>query len=134
MIAEEFEKKKFTYRGKTIEELKQLGIREFAKYLNARERRSIFRNSQIIEKFVKRCKESNEKKKMIRTHLREMIIVPQLIGLAIQVYNGKEFAMVRINEEMIGHRLGEFALTRKVVKHGAPGIGATKSSAAMSVK
>jgi len=134
MISQEFEKKKFTYKGKTLEELKQLGAREFARYLSSRERRSVLRNSQAVDKFVKKCLEKSEKKKMIRTHSREMVIVPQIVGLAIQVYNGKEFTMVRINDEMIGHRLGEFALTRRVVKHGAPGIGATKSSAAMSVK
>ena len=134
MAVQEFEKKQFTYKGKTLEELKVMDIREFAKYLKARARRSALRNSQAIEKFVKRCRESIEKKKMIRTHLRDMIITPHLIGMAIGVYNGKEFALVRVSEEMIGHRLGEFALTRKPIKHGAPGIGATKSSASMSVK
>ena len=127
---EEFEKKKFTYRGKTMEELKKLSVREFAKYLNSRERRSVLRNFNIIEKFLDRSRG----KKSVRTHLRDLIIVPEMIDMAISVYNGKEFVPMRVKEEMLGHRLGEFALTRKIVKHGSPGIGATKSSASMSVK
>ena len=127
-------KKEFTYRGKTLEELKKLDIREFTKYLTSRERRSILRNFDVVEKFLKRCKENQAKGKPIRTHLRDIIIVPQMVGMAMFVYNGKEFSQVRIIGEMLGHRLGEFTLTRKLVKHGAPGVGATRSSAALSVK
>lgn len=127
----EFEKKKeFTYRGKNLEELKGMSIREFARYLRARERRSVMRNSDVIQKFLERCRG----KEKIRTHLRDVIIVPQMIGLTIYVYNGKEFIQVKIVAEMLGHRLGEFAATRRQVKHGAPGVGATRSSAALSVK
>ena len=60
--------------------------------------------------------------------------MPQLVGYTIAIHNGKEFTPVKIEGDMIGHRLGEFAMTRRPVKHGAPGIGATKSSASMSVK
>jgi len=131
----EFERKKeFTYRGKTLEELKQLDIREFAKYLKARERRSVLRNFQVVEKFVKKCRENSSRGKLIRTHLRDMIIVPEIVGLIVHVYNGKEFISVKMTEEMLGHRLGEFVATRRPVKHGAPGVGATRSSAALSVK
>lgn len=127
----EFEKKKeFTFKGKTLEELKKLDIREFAKYLRSRERRSVLRNFDVIERFLERCK--NREK--IRTHLRDIIIVPKMIGLSIHVYNGKEFIQIKITAEMLGHRLGEFAHTRKQIKHGAPGVGATRSSAALSVK
>lgn len=128
------EKKIFTFRGKTLEELQQMSIREFAKYVTSRERRTILRNFDLIEKYVKRWKEYQKKGKTIRTHLRDLIIVPQMIGMTIHVHNGKEFVPVKINEEMLGHRLGEFALTRKEVKHGAPGIGATRSSAYLAVK
>ena len=127
-------KKEFTYRGKTLEELKQLDIREFAKHLRSRERRSVLRHFDVIERFLKKCRKSQEKGKTIRTHLRDLVIVPQMVGLTILVYNGKEYVPVRIVGEMLGHRLGEFAATRRLVKHGAPGIGATRSSAAMSVK
>ena len=130
----ELEKKKEYYRGKTIEELQQLDIREFAKQLTSRERRSVLRNFDVVERFVKSSKEKQARNKPIKTHLRDLVIVPGLVGMTVQVYNGKEFLQVRIVTEMLGHRLGEFALTRKKVQHGAPGIGATKSSASASVK
>jgi ribosomal protein S19(archaeal)/S15(eukaryotic) len=123
-------KKEFTYRGKSLEELKKLDIREFAKYLKSRARRSVLRNFDVIERFVKKCK----KGKVIRTHSRDIVIVPEMVGLTINVYNGKEFLPVKVVSEMLGHRLGEFSLTRKPTKHGAPGVGATRSSAALSVK
>jgi len=131
---DKFGKKEFTYRGMNLEELKAMDIREFAKHLPARERRGIMRHFEVIEKFIKRCKESESRGKQIRTNLRDIVIVPQLVGLIISIHNGKEFMQVRIEAEMMGHRLGEFAFTRKPVKHGAPGIGATRSSSALSVK
>ena len=134
MKEESLEKKQFTYRGKNLEELKNMDVREFAKYIKSRGRRSVLRNFDVIEKFIKRCKKRIEGGKQIRTHLRDIIIVPQMIGLTIYVHNGKDFVAVKIVEDMLGHRLGEFALTRREVKHGAPGIGATRSSAALSVK
>ena len=128
------EKKEFTYRGKTMEELKQMNIREFAKLLKSNERRTVLRQTDVLERFILKCKKKVEKKKPIRTHLRHLVIVPQMVGLTINVHNGKEFVPVKIIEEMLGHRLGEFAVTRMKVKHGAAGIGATRSSAALSVK
>ena len=77
---------------------------------------------------------NDNKNKAIKTHQRDMIIVPQLTGMKIQIYNGHEFIPAEIVSQMLGHRLGEFALTRTMVKHGAAGIGATKSSASRSVK
>jgi small subunit ribosomal protein S19 len=124
--------KEFTYRGKTMEELQKLDTREFAKYLGADSRRQVLRRFDIIEKFVKKCKKSEGKP--VRTHLRNLVIIPSMIGYTIQVYNGKEFFPVKILPEMLGHRLGEFSQTRRKVEHGAPGIGATRSSAALSVK
>ena len=129
----EFKKEKL-FRGKTIEELKKLDTREFAKFLTARERRSVMRNFNVIEDFVRRAEKKTIKKKGIRTHHRSLVIVPALIDKTIQIYDGHNFVPVKIIQEMLGHRLGEFALTRKPVKHGAPGVGATKSSAALSVK
>ena len=116
------------YRGVSLDELKKLDVREVAKYLPSRSRRSVLRHFDLIEKFVKRCETSLSQKKKIRTHLRDMIIVPRLVGMTIQVYNGQEFTDVKIIHNMIGHRLGEFSMTRGKVTHGSPGIGATKSS------
>lgn len=118
------------YRGVKIEDLKLLDVRESAKYLKSRARRAVLRNFQKIESFVKRCEAQVAAKKKIRTHLRDLVIVPRLVGMNIQVHNGKEFQDIPIMIEMIGHRLGEFALTRGRVNHGEAGIGATKSSKA----
>jgi small subunit ribosomal protein S19 len=130
----ELKGKEKKYRGKSIEELKKLDTREFAKLLKSRGRRAVMRNFNIIENFVKKCKNKKEKKQAIRTHRRNLVIVPHLVGITIHIHNGKDFIPVKITEEMLGHRLGEFSLTRKPVKHGAAGVGATKSSAALSVK
>lgn len=126
--------REFTFRGKTMEELKQLDTREFAKFLKARQRRTVLRQFDTIENFVVRCEKKQKKGKPIRTHLRYLVVVPRMVGLTIYVYNGKNYVQVRIVPEMLGHRLGEFSTTRTKVQHGAPGLGATRSSAALSVK
>jgi len=134
MEQESFASKQKLFKGKEIEELKKLDTREFAKFLKSRPRRAIMRNFNIIERFVKRCEEKIQKGKQIKTHERDIIIMPALVGMTISVHNGKEFFPIKIIEEMLGHRLGEFSLTRKKVQHGTPGIGATKSSSSLSVK
>ncbi len=126
--------KEFQYRGETIQKLKELNLYEFAKFLPSRQRRSLLRQIKIIEKFLKNCEKKIEKNKKIRTHSRQLVIVPKMIDLTVFIYNGKEFFPVKITGEMLGHRLGEFVLTRKRVEHGSPGIGATRSSAFLSVK
>jgi len=88
------------------------------------------RGFQTIENFIKRCEQSQSTNKKIRTHLRDIVIVPKLVGFTIGIYNGKTFNDVTISHKMLGHRLGEFALTRVRVSHGAAGIGATKGSRA----
>lgn len=122
------------FRGMKISELKNLDTREFAKLVKARARRAILRNYDIVEQFVEKCKDKSLKNRPIKTHNRELVVVPGMVGKNIGIHNGKEFVKVEITEEMLGHRLGEFALTRKSVKHGAAGIGATKSSSSQSVK
>ncbi len=118
------------YRGKELDYLKTLTLKEFAEYLPARDRRSVLRHPEIIERFVKLCEEKVPKRKKIRTHLRDLVIVPKLVGMTIGIHNGKSFGDVIITMEMLGHRLGEFALTREKVTHSSAGIGATKSSRA----
>jgi len=125
-------KKEFKYRGKTLEELKTLSIDQFAELIPSRERRSIKRGLTDQEKVLLKKVQKNEKN--IKTHCRSMIILPEMVGTAIDIYNGKNFIKLRIEEEMIGHRFGEFVVTRKKVSHSSPGIGATKSSASLSVK
>ena len=123
-------KKEQLFRGETLENLKSLGVRESAKFLKSRCRRAILRNYDKIEKFVKHCETQKAHNKKIKTHLRDTVIVPQLVGYTISIHNGQHFQEVPITIEMIGHRLGEFAMTRGKVSHGSAGIGATKSSKA----
>lgn len=128
MAAEELIKRskdKF-YRGKNTEELKLIDTREFAKLVKARARRTILRNYNVIEDFVIKCERNLSKSKPIRTHDRTIVIVPKMLGITIGVYNGKEFVKVTIVEEMLGHRLGEFSMTRKIAKHTSIGGGAKK--------
>ncbi len=125
-------KKEQLWRGKTPEELKNMDLKEFAQLVPARDRRKLTRGFTAMEKALIATVERDAPR--IRTHCRDMVIIPKMLGKMIQVFNGKEFTQVQINYEMLGHRLGEFALTRKSVKHSAPGVGATRSSAAISVK
>jgi small subunit ribosomal protein S19 len=126
--------KTFTYRGKELIELQQMNTREFARLVKSRTRRAILRQSEKIDKFVAKCIELSSRKKHIRTHLREIVIVPKMVGYKIFVNNGKQFLEFEIVPEMISHRLGEFSITRQKIKHGAAGLGATKSSMAKATK
>jgi len=130
----EIQKKQFTYRGKTVEELKSLDVREFAKYLKSRQRRTILRQFQEIEKFVNRAQEKIKNNKKIRTHKRDLIIVPKMIGMKLQIYNGNKFVSVEVIDEMLGHKFGEFAPTRGKIKHSKAGVGATKGTRAKAKK
>lgn len=127
-MAEELVKKnkdKF-FRGKNIKELNAIDTREFAKLVKSRARRTILRNYDIIEAFVAKCERNISKNKAIRTHDRTIVVVPRMIGKTIGVYNGKEFLKVVVVEEMLGHRLGEFAMTRKIAKHTSADRGGKK--------
>jgi len=125
-------KKIFTYRGKTVDELKKLSLSEFRELLPARQRRSLKRGFSDAQKsLLKRIRRGDEN---IKTHCRNMVILPEMIGKTLLVFRGNSFEAVRVNEDMIGHYLGEFVLTRRTVQHSAPGIGATRSSASLSVK
>ena len=130
----EMKKKEFMYRGNSIDDLKVLDVREFASLLKSNEKRTVLRQSDEIQKFIVRAQKKIEKGKQIKTHSRYLVIVPRMVGMRIGIYNGKEYANIDIVPEMIGHRFGEFAITRNKVKHGSAGVGATRSSASRSVK
>lgn len=125
-------KKEFTFKGKTTDELKKLSLNELARLLTARQRRTIKRGFTEQQKILLRKIRAHEKN--IETHCRDMVILPEMIGTTIKIYQGREFVPIVIEQDMIGHCLGEFVLTRKKVMHSAPGIGATRSSASLSVK
>ena len=123
--------KRFTYKGKTLEELHALSFSELAVLMPSDERRKVKRLGEREKKLIEKIKTS---KKPVKTHLRNMIVLPFMVGKTILVHSGKTFQQVNVIEEMIGHRLGEFVFTRNRVAHSAPGIGATRSSASLSVK
>ena len=130
-------KKEFTYKGKTLEEIKAFSIKELADIMPARQRRSLLRGFTDAQKILlAEVKKHNEgkSKKTIKTHCRDMTVLPNMVGMDILVYSGKVFDQVNVQENMIGHLLGEFVLTRKRGTHSAPGVGATKSSAAITAK
>lgn len=131
--------KKFEYRGHPLEELQSMSLEEFGKLLPSRERRSLLRGlpprQKKLLKRVRRARaEGKQEKAFLRTHCRDMVVLPEMVGLKFGVYNGKEFVRVEVRPEMIGHRLGEFARTRGKVTHSTPGIGATKSSLYIPLK
>lgn len=125
-------KKEFTLKGKTTEELKKLSVNELAQLLTSRQRRTLKRGFTEQQKILLKKLRANGKN--LETHCRDIIILPEMVGKTIKVHRGKEFVPVAIEADMIGHYLGEFVLTRKKVTHSAPGIGATRSSASLSVK
>ena len=130
----EIQKKQFTYKGKTIDQLKELNIREFAKHLKSKQKRFALRQFQEIEKFILRAKAKIAKNKPVKTHLRALIITPEMVGMKIYIYNGQKFIPVEVIGEMLGHKFGEFAPTRARIKHGKAGLGATKGTRAKAKK
>jgi len=125
-------REEFTYRGYKIDELKAMGISELLPLMPARARRKIVRGfSRGEETLLQKIRGGDEK---VRTHLRDMIVMPEMIGKTIEIYTGKEFLRVEFQPESVFHYLGEFALTRKRVTHGSAGIGATRGSKYVPLK
>ncbi|MFH0829619.1 MAG: 30S ribosomal protein S19 [Candidatus Aenigmatarchaeota archaeon] len=122
----------FSYKGKSIEELQKMSLEDFSKLLPSRQRRSLRRGMTPLEKKV--LEKIRTSKKPVRTHEREMIIVPEMVGKKMSIHAGKDWVALDITAEMLGHRLGEFALTRKKVQHSSPGVGATRSSKFLPLK
>jgi small subunit ribosomal protein S19 len=136
-------RKVFKYQGYTLEELKDMSLEDLVKILPARQRRSLNRGflprqQIVLDKFRKlkkqKIKEKGGKPLVIKTHCRDMIVLPEMIGTIFGIYNGKEFMEVEFTPEMIGCYFGEFAPTRQRVQHGDPGMGATRSSMFVPLK
>ena len=136
----ELDRLRFKYRGYTLEDLKKMNMDQFIQLLPARARRSLRRGlpprqKKLLERLRRAYRAKKRGKDLLtRTHVRDMIIFPEMVGLKIGVYNGRLFEIVVIKPEMIGHYLGEFSLTRRRVQHGSPGIGATRSSKYVPLK
>ncbi|KAI9019030.1 40S ribosomal protein S15 [Hyaloraphidium curvatum] len=133
--------RKYSYRGVDLDQLLDLSSEQLIDLMHSRARRKFQRGLKrkpmgLIKKLRKSKKEAqpNEKPAVVKTHLRNMIVVPEMIGSVVGVYNGKTFNQVEIKPEMIGHYLAEFSISYKPVKHGRPGIGATHSSRFIPLK
>jgi len=126
-------KKEFTYQGLTLDKLQELEFDDFISLVPSRQRRSFKRG--VSREQAKLINDSNQKpNKVLRTHRREMIIIPQFVGRKFAVYNGREFVDIDVLPEMIGLYFGELAPTRTSPTHTGPGVGATKSSKFMPLK
>jgi small subunit ribosomal protein S19 len=124
-------KEEFTYRGLKAEELKKLNMDELMELLPSRQRRRLKRGlTKDHRRLLSRVKDRD----VVRTHLRDMIVLPEMVGKTIEIYNGKTFNRVEIMPEMVGHYLGEYSLTRGRVSHGSAGVGATRSSKFVPLK
>ena len=129
--------KEFRYRGHSLEELQSMSTETMLQLLPSRARRSLNRGvSEEKRKLLEdvRAKQDGKLEGEIKTHARDMIVLPSMVGLTIGVHNGKEFVALEVKAEMIGRYLGEFVITNKKVVHGTPGIGASRSSLYVPLK
>jgi small subunit ribosomal protein S19 len=132
--------KEFSYRGHSLESLAGMSMDEFINLLPSRQRRSLQRGltpeQRILLEKLRKVKEEQQKGKdaSLKTHVRDLIVLPEMVGAKVNVHNGKEFVAMEIKPDMIGHYLGEFAITNKPVRHGTPGIGASRSSMYVPLK
>lgn len=116
-----------------------MSMDEFIKLLPSRQRRSLLKGltneQRILMEHIRNVrKENGGKVAAVKTHVRDMIIIPEMLGLTVQLHAGKEYVSVDIKPEMIGHFIGEFAITNQKVVHGTPGIGASRSSMYVPLK
>ena len=129
--------KEFSYRGIPKEELDNMSLEKLFQLFNARQRRSLTRGitdgkRKLIEE-IKAAK-AGKLKNPIKTHVRDLIVLPYMVDVTVNVFSGKEFVPVAIKTEMIGHYLGEYVITNRRVSHGAPGVGASRSSLYVPLK
>jgi small subunit ribosomal protein S19 len=125
-------KEEFTYHGFNVEALKAMSLTELLPVMPSRARRKVLRGWTISEdKFLADIRSGSSR---IKTHVRDMIILPEMLGREIEIYNGKDYVKVELQPESVFHYLGEFALTRRKVAHGSAGIGATRSSKFVPLK
>ncbi len=129
--------KQFEYRGVPLEELQGMSLEKLFLLFSSRQRRSLTRGitdgkRKLIEE-IKLAK-AGKLKTPIKTHLRDLIVLPYMVGVTVNTFAGKDFVPVTIIPEMIGHYLGEYVMTNKRVSHGAPGVGASRSSLYVPLK
>jgi small subunit ribosomal protein S19 len=129
--------REFKYRGYTLDQLQGMSFESFLNLLPSRQRRSLNRGiSDEKKKLIDETRLAKEGKIKgpIKTHARDIVILPYMVGLTLHVHSGKEFVPLEIKQEMVGRYLGEFVITNKKVVHGTPGIGASRSSLYVPLK
>ena len=126
--------KEFTYHGLTKEELANIPNEKLFKLFSARTRRSLTRGINDDKRKLMEEMKDKKNKNPIKTHLRDLIILPYMVGVTVHIFSGKEFVPVTITLQMVGHYLGEYVITNKRVNHGAPGVGASRSSLYVPLK
>lgn len=129
--------KEFDYRGVPLEQLQNMSLEKLFEIFPARARRSLTRGitdgkRKLIEEI--KLEKAGKSKNPIKTHIRDLIVLPYMVGITIHVFTGKEFTPVTITPQMIGHYIGEYVRTNKRVIHGAPGVGASRSSLYVPLK
>jgi small subunit ribosomal protein S19 len=129
--------KEFKYRGRSLEELNSMSTEALLELLSSRARRSLNKGVSAEKKKIledARAIKEGRLQGQIKTHARDMIVLPLMVGLTIGVHNGREFVPLEVKPEMIGRYLGEFVITNKKVQHGTPGIGSSRSSLYVPLK
>jgi len=129
--------REFRYRGYTMEQLNGMSTEALLQLLPSRARRSLNRGvSDEKRKLLEDARAMKEGKLQgqIKTHARDMVVLPPMVGLTISVHNGREFIPLEVKPEMLGRYLGEYVITNKKVVHGTPGIGASRSSLYVPLK
>jgi small subunit ribosomal protein S19 len=128
--------RKFNYRGRAPEELRRMSAEEFTSLLTSRARRFVKRGHKKYRALLEDAKKVSAAggTGVVKTHVREAVIIPEWLGLKFGVHNGKEFKVIEITPEKIGRRLGEYAHTTGPVKHSGPGVGATRGSKFIPLK
>jgi small subunit ribosomal protein S19 len=114
--------------------MKAMPLADFLKIIPSKARRTLSRMGLQVRKFLEKFRDDKKKGKVHKTHFREMVIIPEMLESQVLVYDGKSYVTVMCTPEMLGHKLGEYAITTKLVKHSGPGIGATRGSKTVELK
>ena len=129
--------KEYKYRGHSLDQLQGMSFETFLQLLPSRQRRTLNRGiSDEKKKLIEetRLAKEGKLKGQIKTHARDMVVLPYMVGLTLHVHSGKEFVALEVKPEMVGHYIGEYVITNKKVVHGTPGIGASRSSLYVPLK
>ncbi|MFH1056218.1 MAG: ribosomal protein S19 family protein [Candidatus Micrarchaeota archaeon] len=126
--------RKIVYKGIDVEQVPKLSWEEFMRLIPSNSRRTLKRMGSQVKKFLEKLRKHDFSKKPMKTHFRNMPVTPDMVGKTFLVYNGHLFTEVKASASMLGRRLGDYAITIKLVKHSGPGVGATRGSKTVELK